>query len=59
MHPEEKARLVIDQKLEAAGYVLQDMSELNPAASLGVVVREYGTDSGPADYLIFIDKKPV
>lgn len=59
MHPEEKARLVIDQKLEAAGYVVQDMSELNPAAALGVVVREYGTDSGPADYLIFIDKKPV
>lgn len=59
MHPEEKARLEIDRKLEEAGYVVQDMKELNPSANLGVVVREYQTDSGPADYLIFIDRKPV
>ena len=59
MHPEEKARLTIDKKLEEAGYVVQDMDEFNPSASLGVIVREYQTDSGPADYLIFINKRPV
>lgn len=57
--PEEKARQVIDKKLIDAGYVLQDMSEFNPNASLGVVVREFPTKSGEVDYLIFIDKIPV
>ena len=59
MTPEAKARLVIDKKLTECGYVLQDMSEFNPAASLGVAVREYPTDSGPVDYLLFINKMPV
>lgn len=59
MTPEAKAREIIDKKLSEAGYAVQDMSQLNPAASLGVAVREYPTKSGPVDYLIFIDKKPV
>lgn len=59
MSPEEKARLVIDKKLEAAGYVVQDVKEFNPHAHLGVAVREWQTDSGPADYVIFIAGKPV
>ena len=59
MTPEAKARLVIDGKLNQAGWVLQDMKEFNPTASLGVAVREYQTDSGPVDYLLLVDKKPV
>jgi type I restriction enzyme R subunit len=59
MTPETKARIEIDKKLQEAGYVLQDMKALNPNASLGVVVREFPTESGPVDYLIFIDGKPV
>ena len=35
--PEAKARLAIDEKLEACGYVVQDVEEFNPTASLGVV----------------------
>lgn len=58
MSPEEKARLEIDKKLEASGYIVQDVKEFNPAAGPGVVVREWQTDSGPCDYLIFIDGKP-
>lgn len=58
MSPEEKVRLTIDKKLEAAGYVIQDMKEFNPKASLGVVVREWHTNSGPCDYLIFIGGEP-
>lgn len=59
MSPEEKARLVIDKKLIEAGWVIQDMNELNPSASLGVAVREYPTSSGEMDYALFIDGQPV
>jgi type I restriction enzyme R subunit len=59
MTPESKAREVIDKKLIEVGYVLQDMKEFNPAASLGVAVREFPTNCGPVDYLIFINKIPV
>lgn len=59
MGPEDKARIEIDKKLEAAGYVIQDMKELNPTAALGIIAREYPTESGPVDYLIFIEGRPV
>lgn len=59
MSPEEKARIEIDQQLNASGYVVQDMSELNLYAGKGVVVREYPTDTGEVDYLIFINQQPV
>jgi Type I site-specific restriction-modification system, R (restriction) subunit and related helicases len=59
MSPEEKARLEIDRKLELAGYVIQDMKEFDPTASLGVAVREYPTNIGQADYVLFIDRNPV
>ena len=59
MSPEEKARQVIDRKLELAGYTVQDMREFDPTASLGVAVREYPTNSGEADYVLFIDFMPV
>ena len=59
MTPEAKARVNIDKMLAEAGYVLQDMSGFNRAAALGVAVREFPTNSGPVDYLLFIDGKPV
>ena len=59
MTPEAKARLLIDQKLEAAGWVVQDMKQLNLGAASGVAVREYPTDTGPADYLLFVDRQPM
>ena len=59
MSSEEQARQIIDQKLIAAGWTVQDMKTLNPSASLGVAVREYPTDTGPADYVLFIDRTPV
>lgn len=58
MKPGDKTRIVIDKKLEDAGYVIQDMTEFNPYASLGVAVREYPTDTGLADYIIFIEGIP-
>ena len=59
MTPETKARQQIDQKLEQAGWVIQDMKQLNLAAGMGVAVREYPTDSGPADYVLFINRNAV
>jgi type I restriction enzyme R subunit len=56
MTPEAKARETIDSKLEAAGWVVQDMKRVNLNAARGVAVREYPTDTGPADYVLFVDR---
>ncbi len=39
MTPEAKARLQIDQKLEQAGWIVQDFKQINLGAGLGVAVR--------------------
>ena len=59
MTPEIKARQLIDGKLEAAGWIVQDMKQLNLGAGQGVAVREYPTDTGPADYILFVEREPV
>jgi len=59
MEPEEKARKKIDLLLKAAGWDIQDLDQFNPGSSLGVAVREFPLKSGYADYLLFVDKKPV
>ena len=57
--PEQKARDIIDSKLERAGWKLQSMNEINLSAGRGIAVREYPTDVGPADYVLFVDKIPT
>jgi len=47
----------IDAKLELAGWVIQDKKRLNLHETLGVAVREMDTDTGPADYMLFVDGK--
>lgn len=59
MKPEEKAREKIDQLLEAAGWKIQDLRELNLGTSLGIAVREYPLKSGSADYGLLLDRKVV
>ncbi len=59
MTPEEQARVVIDEKLEQSGWVIQDMRQLNLTASLGIAVREFPTSTGPVDYALFIEGKLV
>ena len=59
MTPEEQAREQIDAQLEMSGWVVQDLEKVNPMASLGVAVREYPTSTGPVDYALFVDGKPV
>jgi type I restriction enzyme R subunit len=58
-NPEQLARDRIDGMLEAAGWLIQDKNRINLNAGMGIAVREYQTDIGPADYLLFIEKKPV
>src|SRR3989339_1605863 len=57
--PEEKARQVIDSLLEAAGWKVQNLQDLDLSASLGVAVREFPVKAGAADYLLFADRKAV
>ncbi len=59
INPEAKARIDIDKKLIEAGFVIQNIDSLNPTISLGVILREAQTNTGPVDYLIFIAGKSV
>lgn len=54
---EAQTRETIDAKLIATGWVIQDKKRLNLHESLGVAVREMDTDTGPADYMLFVDGK--
>ena len=56
MTPEEIARKQIDEKLVQSGWLIQDYSNKNPTASLGVAIREYPTSTGPVDYALFVDR---
>ena len=57
--PEQKARDNIDKMLEQAGWIVQHKKKINFNAGLGIAVREYDTDVGPADYVLFVDKHAV
>lgn len=59
MTPEEQAREVIDKKLRASGWIIQNMDTLNLTVSLGVAVREFPTSTGPVDYALFVQGTPV
>lgn len=58
-NPEQLARDEIDKQLTACGWMIQHKSKVNLSVALGVAVQEYQTDIGPADYVLFVDKKPV
>ena len=58
-NPEQIARDRIDDLLEACGWIIQDKKKINLTAGVGVAVKEYQTDIGPADYVLFVDKKAV
>ena len=57
-NPEQKARDNIDKQLIACGWVIQGIKQVNLHVGIGVAVKEYLTDVGPADYVLFIDGKP-
>lgn len=57
--PEQLARDNIDLLLAQAGWKVQPKSKIDFSAGPGITVREYQTDVGPADYVLFVDKTPV
>lgn len=57
--PEEQARDECDRLLRASGWLVQSYKRIDLSAGPGVAVREYPTDTGPADYILFVDGKPV
>lgn len=52
-----ETRVEIDRKLITAGWVVQGDKRINLYESLGVAVRENRTDTGPSDYILYIDGK--
>lgn len=58
-NPEQIARDKIDFMLKESGWVVQSKNEVDLGASKGVAVREYQAASGFADYVLFVDRKPV
>jgi len=57
--PEQKARDRIDDLLTRAGWIIQPKNKINLNAGLGVAVREYQTNAGPADYVLFVERQPI
>ena len=57
--PEEVARDRIDDRLRAAGWHVQDRDAIDFSAGAGIAVREYPTDTGPADYVLFCERQAV
>jgi type I restriction enzyme R subunit len=58
-NPEQAARDRIDAMLAECGWVVQGKKEINFSAGPGIAVREYKTDIGPADYVLFVDQQAV
>jgi type I restriction enzyme, R subunit len=59
LRPEDNARYTIDKKLIEAGWLIQKFSKINFSAGIGIAIEEFPTESGPADYALFIERKMV
>lgn len=57
--PEQIARDRIDQMLTDAGWLVQAKDQVNLSASIGVALREVNTETGPADYILFVNSTAV
>jgi type I restriction enzyme R subunit len=57
--PEQRAREKIDAQLVACGWVVQNYSAFDPTANRGIALREVRLKTGPCDYLLLVDRKPV
>lgn len=58
-NPEQIARDKIDKMLELAGWLVQSKDKVNLTAGIGVALRETNTESGSADYILFVNSKAV
>jgi type I restriction enzyme R subunit len=57
--PEDKAREVIDARLEKAGWRVCDLKDVNLASQYGIAIRDFPLkrEYGFADYLLYVDGK--
>lgn len=58
-NPEQIVRDNIDELLRQAGWKVQSLKKINLNDGIGQAVREYVTDVGPADYVLFVNKRAV
>ncbi len=58
-NPEQIARDKIDSLLKESGWVIQNKSSINLKEVIGIAIREYQTDIGPADYVLIVNGKAV
>jgi type I restriction enzyme R subunit len=58
--PEDDARDQIDEMLRAAGWAVQHRDSYDPGVpEAGIAIREYPFETGPADYLLVVDREAV
>jgi type I restriction enzyme, R subunit len=57
--PEQIARDAIDAQLAAAGWTIQDYKQADFTAGRGIALREVPLTTGPCDYLLLVDRKPI
>jgi len=57
--PEQEARQRIDAQLIECGWLVQDSRHADFSAGRGIALRELRLNSGPCDYLLFVDRNPV
>ncbi len=58
LSPEQRARRVVDEKLESAGWRVQSHRSMDLSHRF-VAVREFPTATGPADYVLYADRKAI
>jgi len=58
-NPEQIARDIIDKMLTEVGREIQSKNKIDLSASKGFASKKYQTDVGFADYMLFVDRKPV
>ncbi len=56
-NPEQQSRDRIDAQLRIAGWAVQ--SKIDFSVAEGQAVREWQTDIGRADYVLFVDRKAI
>jgi type I restriction enzyme, R subunit len=59
MTPEKQARILIDQHLRDAGWIVQDADAINLSEGVGIAVREFPLNTGYADYLLYAEGKAI
>jgi len=58
-NPEQIARDRIDILLSKSGWKVQEKDAIDFSEGIGIAIKEYTTDIGPADYVLFVEQKPV